>query len=536
MKRDHRNVENLLRRSRPPELGPRMDAALARVMNRGRAARSARKLEPIVELDGSPRARFTWLELAAAAILVVGLVSALTWDSDEPLYRIAAGAVLDGASVRSTGRDGAVLTLVDGSRVEMRADSELAVERAQDGLRIRLSNGGIIVNAAKQRTGHLYVQTKDVTVSVVGTVFLVNADPQGSLVAVIEGEVRVQQGSTEMRLRPGEQVKTNPDMASRAVKQEVAWSRQAMAHAAMLPQATSSTTKESVAFEVAAIRPSGAATPSLGARGGGGANSISARRGCTSSSEQVDPRRLVITRATFFQLAVWAYPVPNTPNIPPFFKCELIGSVSLISGGPEWTTTELWDVEAAIPEGSFSGTPDLSDNRYYDPKLQQMLQTLLAERFKVVMRHETREMPVYLLKVGKNGPKFNGHGERFKERYTDDGQPKLGPLGNRAPILAASGITDRGSILEAWNVSMQRWVERMTELIPRGGDRLIFDRTGLMGTYDFHFYRDVPLPQSVGAVLSLHREAVKAMGLELEEATAPFDVWVIESVQRPSQN
>ena len=60
---------------------------------------------------------------------------------------------------------------------------------------IRLSGGSIIVNASEQLGSHLYVQTKDVTVTVVGTVFLVNVEETGSRVAVIEGEVRVQQGT-----------------------------------------------------------------------------------------------------------------------------------------------------------------------------------------------------------------------------------------------------------------------------------------------------------------------------------------------------
>src|SRR6185436_510717 len=94
--------------------------------------------------------------------------------------------------------------------------------------------GSIIVSAAKQPSGHLYVQTKDMTVSVVGTIFLVNAEVDGSRVAVIEGEVRVHEGTTETKLRPGEQVSTSRTLAARPVKEEIAWSRQADAHLAIL--------------------------------------------------------------------------------------------------------------------------------------------------------------------------------------------------------------------------------------------------------------------------------------------------------------
>ena len=44
-----------------------------------------------------------------------------------------------------------------------------------------------------------------------------------------------------------------------------------------------------------------------------------------------------------------------------------------------------------------------------------MLQSLLAERFHLVMRHDTREMPVYALVVDKNGPKFKEASESDRE-------------------------------------------------------------------------------------------------------------------------
>ena len=156
------------------------------------------------------KAQARWVAAAATVALAVG--GAIVWrQADTALYRVVEGDVRAGdlpsllgsfrlragatagqvggtGTIRTNGSGaGAVLALADGSRVEMRSHSELSVERADDGLRIRLSSGGIIVNAAKQRDGHLYVQTKDMTVSVVGTVFVVNADENGSRVAVVEG-------------------------------------------------------------------------------------------------------------------------------------------------------------------------------------------------------------------------------------------------------------------------------------------------------------------------------------------------------------
>jgi len=137
--------------------------------------------------------------------------------------------------LRSSGR-GAMLALGDGSVVEMRSQSELALERADDGVRVRLDKGGVIVNAAKQRSGHLYVQTKDARVSVVGTVFLVDAEEKGSRVAVIEGMVRVEKDAVAEKLLPGEQVATSPAVETHPVTQEIAWSRHAEEHLALLQQ------------------------------------------------------------------------------------------------------------------------------------------------------------------------------------------------------------------------------------------------------------------------------------------------------------
>src|SRR5262249_18490221 len=75
-----------------------------------------------------------------------------------------------GQTVRTNEAAGAVLALADGSRVQMRPKSELSLEPVADGVRIRLSEGGVIVNAAPQPKSRLYVATKEQTVTVVGAV------------------------------------------------------------------------------------------------------------------------------------------------------------------------------------------------------------------------------------------------------------------------------------------------------------------------------------------------------------------------------
>src|SRR5262245_23234422 len=263
-----------------------------RILDRLRS-RAANGTRPAVVHSTNWKWRLSAAAAAAAATLVLfavltqwhanrNAVYAVVDDAGGGIYRVEGGEALRSGerieaneTIRTNGGVGAVLKLADGSSIEMRSKSELFLEHAVDGVRIRLSHGSVIVNAATQRTGHLYVRTQDMTVSVVGTVFLVNAEEEGSRVAVLEGEVRVKQGETETSLRPGEQVKTNPNMESIPLKEELTWSRQAKVHVAMLEQTSTSAAaqppkEDKVAFELEKIRPTGLPPGNVGRGGGGG--------------------------------------------------------------------------------------------------------------------------------------------------------------------------------------------------------------------------------------------------------------------------
>jgi ferric-dicitrate binding protein FerR (iron transport regulator) len=130
-------------------------------------------------------------------------------------------------SIRTGGDSGAVVTLADGSKVELAERSELALGKRWDGTVLKLARGSVIVEAAEQRRGHLYVETADCQVAVVGTIFSVNAGSKGSRVSVVEGEVRVKQGAERAVLRPGDQFATGRLLGAVPVDQEIAWSRNA---------------------------------------------------------------------------------------------------------------------------------------------------------------------------------------------------------------------------------------------------------------------------------------------------------------------
>jgi predicted anti-sigma-YlaC factor YlaD len=171
-------------------------------------------------------------------------VKAVARTIDGKLYRVAglemttvnAGDNLNaGQPVRTAAESGAVIELADGTRIEMRERSQLSLTGSRDGIRVNLDRGSVIIEAAKQRNGHLYVATDDCTVSVVGTVFAVSSGVKGSRVSVLEGEVHVAQSSSaEQALRPGEQMTTTPNLAAVTIAEEISWSRNRDTHLALL--------------------------------------------------------------------------------------------------------------------------------------------------------------------------------------------------------------------------------------------------------------------------------------------------------------
>jgi uncharacterized protein (TIGR03435 family) len=414
-----------------------------------------------------------------------------------------------GEAIRSSVGVGAAFRLADGSNVEMRPNSELALERADDGVRVQLRGGSVIITAARQRMGHLYVQTKDVTVSVVGTVFLVNAEEAGSRVAVIQGEVDVRQGAASKKLFPGEQVATNPLMELHPVGEEISWSHRAPAHLALLQQAASQArttlgnTQESLQpkFEVASIKVVQRAgvfvrtADRLRCRGVDGILTTSVVRLNAligSAVSDAPPGRCTGTNVDLISLIALAYDVPVRQHI---------------SGDPDWP--ELYQIEAKA-ENLSTATKE---------QFRQMVQALLADRFELKVHRETKEVQGYVLLVGKNGAKI---------KETSGEEENLSPFFNSLGESVVKG-----------NFRLRSFAQSLglldSSLFP------VIDRTSLPGIYDvtltLRFAGGGPARgANVGYDPPLPKAIEEQLGLRLESGKVPVEYLVVDHVEKPSAN
>jgi uncharacterized protein (TIGR03435 family) len=472
----------------------------------------------------------SFLAAAAAAVFVFAVIFALQFQKTIVDARavvetgdgtlLEAGRRIDAGSTVRTGDGSAVLILADGSRVEMRANSVLFLERASDGVRIRLSKGGVIINAAKQRQGHLYVQTTDVAVSVVGTVFLVNTETEGSRVAVIEGEVHVKQGAKETSLRPGEQVMTRTRMEWQPVSEEIAWSRHAEEHVALLQQTTAggSQGKPRPSFEVASVKPIDPASMTRDHEG-----------------HLLDRERFV-DRTELLQFIVRAYlgggSCVMTAALPMGQTCPLLaGSL------PSWIKTDRFEIQATMPPNS---VPSYTVRQLHDldtPELNLMLQVLLEERFHLKLHWEMKEIPVYAISIGKNGPRLKQTPLEGQQRKVADGSSiEIHGLYGINTVQTPDGIPRMQ--MDFLGSSMKQAAETFAIYF----DRPVVDRTGLLGEYDFKIEYDVDpiarIPQNPfsGLTPAGLSTALQAVGLNLESTKASVEILVIDHVEKPSEN
>jgi len=203
--------------------------------------------------------------------------------------------------------------------------------------------------------------------------------------------------------------------------------------------------------------------------------------------------RFIATNAPLVNLIQYAYAVPD-------FRLDRV---------PNWVRTERFDIAAAAEREVVAG------------QISLMLRTLLEDRFRLVVRRETRDMPIRTLelarsdgRVGPNLVKVSGPDECETASATRQDAP-LGALttGGCGAISGIAGLAGR---------HMQATV---------------VDRTGLTGTFKFTLYYAPDLQTTGDANLPSFVTALnEQLGLRLRPGGGPVDVLVIESVERPSEN
>jgi uncharacterized protein (TIGR03435 family) len=223
-----------------------------------------------------------------------------------------------------------------------------------------------------------------------------------------------------------------------------------------------------------------------------------------------------------------------------------------IIGGPEWQTTERYDIVAKAESGN--NAPG---------QLNLMLQSLLADRFKLISHRETRELPVYYLTKARQDGKL---GEGLKPASTDcgalgrgrpggppppptDGPRAGGPPAGAPPAGLGAGcrmMTTPGRLIAAGQP-----LSLLTQSLANQVGRPVIDKTGITGNFDFELSfmpegRGAPvgplppgvpdLPPIDPNAPSLFTALQEQLGLKLESGRGPVEVVVIDSAQRPVED
>jgi uncharacterized protein (TIGR03435 family) len=206
-----------------------------------------------------------------------------------------------------------------------------------------------------------------------------------------------------------------------------------------------------------------------------------------------------------------------------------------VVGGPSWINTDGYDIEAK-PEGNTD-----------QARMWLMVQTLLADRFKLAMHRETRNLPVYDLEPVKGGPKLPpADGRACSETLLappGPGQPRPAPPCGPGVIGSGTGLT-----MEGISVTMPALAKLLSSLMGRE----VIDKTGLTGRFALRleFAKDDALvglpgaegpdasgkPKDPAARPSIGTALQEQLGLKLQSATGPVEVLVIDHVERPAGN
>jgi uncharacterized protein (TIGR03435 family) len=208
-------------------------------------------------------------------------------------------------------------------------------------------------------------------------------------------------------------------------------------------------------------------------------------------------------------------------------------SPRLTTGAGVKMPADIYDIEATAAAGAFP--PGLTTEARLT-KMRLMLQALLEDRFKLSVRPEQKEEPVYVLVVAKDGPKLEK--SEFQEQHCGDTSSKW--ISNPACHFLNGG---QDSGLHGGSVT----IAQVVESVQNYADRPVFDKTGLTGFYNIQTEAWAPMRPSLDGALQRDDTSNDAnrpslfdiferLGLRMESRRAVIDIFVIDRVEKPSEN
>jgi uncharacterized protein (TIGR03435 family) len=221
-----------------------------------------------------------------------------------------------------------------------------------------------------------------------------------------------------------------------------------------------------------------------------------------------------------------------------------------VVGGPDWVSTDRFDVAAKAPDGS---PPE---------QTRAMVRTLLKDRFKLVVHMETRDTPIYALvkaraedQLGPNMKRSTMDCGPIRAQRAEATAAAARARGGRVPVPAAPGpnepvvcgmrATGRGGATlryRAGNITMTALAGALRPYVGRE----VVDRTGLTGEFDLDLQFSAPPttgPIDTGIPVAPLDDAASVftalqeqLGLKLESTRGPVELMVIDSAERPTDN
>jgi uncharacterized protein (TIGR03435 family) len=173
-----------------------------------------------------------------------------------------------------------------------------------------------------------------------------------------------------------------------------------------------------------------------------------------------------------------------------------------VLGGPAWTESDRFQITGK------------ADQPVGQDVLDEMLKTLLAERFRLKLHSENRSGETLILEVAKNGPKFQPAGD------------------------AKTSINNGHGVLEAPSISMRIF----TEILSRDLNLPVVDRTGLKGAFKFTVRWNADRPRTApddpagDLKWEISTAIADQLGLTLKSQRMPVEMLVIDHAEKPSDN